>query len=89
MTLDIGTVVRIDATTGRPYVQVDRRTGEHPLGPCPVNDALPVDELTTGPASAGTAHTHEHGTPLAVGDLVLVGYVEGRRNDAVVVCRLR
>lgn len=69
------------------WVTVDR-LGVHEYGPVDVLAGSWTAGAVTGPASAGTAHTHPAGVTLAQGDRVLVAFVEGRPNDIVVLGRL-
>lgn len=81
-----GTVTRADATTGRPYVEVPRLTPGFEYGPLPylVDD----DAASTGPGGTD-AHTHaQEARAWAKGDRVLVGFLEGRNDDLVVLGRL-
>lgn len=96
------TITRVDGQLV--YVDVPRLAAGVEWGPCAmvaglwtvgaVTGGVTAGEETTGPASAGEAHTHEHphthdtGVDLAAGDRVLVAFVEGRANDLVVVGRL-
>lgn len=81
-----GTVTRVEAGTGRPYVEVPRLTPGFEYGPLPFVTA--DAGAATEPAGAD-AHTHAlTPRPWAAGDRVLVGFLEGRNDDLVVLGRL-
>lgn len=86
-------VSRIKA--GRPYVVIPRLTGkDHEYGPLdivegPWTAGLETEETAGGGGDASfAAHAHVLGAELAAGDRVLVGFLEGRRDDPVIIGRL-
>lgn len=81
-----GTVTRI--TDAGVFIRVARQTG-HEYGPVEIAEGLYTAGLTT---ALDGMHAHalqptDH--LLAVGDSVLVAFLEGRDNDPVVITRLR
>lgn len=79
-----GTVSKVDGS--RLFVTIPRLSPGRQYGPVEVGDGPWTS--TTGPGGSD-GHTHPSGTPLAVGDRVLVGFVEGNVDDVVVITRLR
>lgn len=92
--LAFGTVTRVEAATGRPYVQCRQRSGAHEYGPCPVIQGPWVAGQATEAAAGGAgdeafaSHVHGLGVDFAAGDSVLVGFVASSGGQAVVFGRL-
>lgn len=81
------TIVRIDATGGI-FVKVPRLNRRHTYGPCTRTELLADLNGTVTAAGGDPAHTHTlTPAPLAVGDRVLVGFLEGRANDVTIIGR--
>jgi hypothetical protein len=77
------TVTRV---AGGVWVRIDRMNADHEFGPLEMGEGLwTAAELTTTVVST---HSHAFGRALAVGDRVLVAFIEGEPNNPIVVCRL-
>jgi hypothetical protein len=81
-----GVVTRV--ASGKPYVEIPRRTPGHEYGPCDIVEGLWTAAATTETVAVGDHGSHAHGfpTPLAKGNRVLVVFVGP--DDPVVVGRL-
>lgn len=81
---------------GKPYVEIERLAKGFQYGPCMIAEGTWTPGMTTNTAqttvSAGEpAHTHALApevAPLAVGDRVIIAFIEGRQDDVVVLARV-
>jgi len=81
-----GTITRVDGS--RAWVRVERLGRQHEYGPCDVAEGPWTAGRGTEIAGIAEAHAHGLGADLAAGDRVLVAFLEGRRDDLVVLARL-
>jgi hypothetical protein len=78
----------VTRATGGVWVEIPRLNPGRSYGPCDIVEGLWTPARVTGNTATTPAHTHDVGADLAVGDRVVVGFLEGRPDDVVVLGRL-
>lgn len=74
---------RVVSVTGGVHVRIPALTADARWGPCQI-----LERVTATGSGGSPAHTHPAATALAVGDLVLVVFPDGRRERPVVIDRI-